>query len=162
MEYNFDEILKVVTTSKDRAVLVNLLDNISINLFKQDKEAGKGEENEISKALVSCLSKNKTGKDETQKVQDFVTRLLEKINSLNTVNIILALEASEKIKALLSKWATETYSKNVIFDVEVDERIIGGAIIIDKGQYFDYSLQGKLEDIFVKRRKEVIDPILQS
>lgn len=163
MEYNFDDIFKVVITNADKKTLLNLLDDISTGLFKEiKKESHDTEENEISKALLASLAKNKIEKSSTQKMQDFITHLKEKIDSLKTVNVIIAIEPTEKIKDLFSAWAKDKYSKEVLFDVDVDERILGGAIIIDNGQYFDYSLLSKLDDIFKNKRKEVIDPILQS
>src|ERR1700754_4345024 len=103
MEYNFDDILKVVTTTLDKRILFSTLENLSVGLFKDGQKVTKDikEDTEIDKALAASLSKNKIEKSQTQKMQDFIAKLKEKVDSLPTVNIILAIEPTEKIKEML-------------------------------------------------------------
>lgn len=156
-----NNIFKLIRTAHEQNELISLIEKLLENNFKE--ELTPSEEilnssfarilwNAISSALVGGnISGNKK---ETEK---FLDSLLIKTKSLNKLKITIAFEPKDALLESLSKWAGSNLSGNVIFDFKLDPQILGGAIIAsDKGEYADFSLSKKINDLFLQQKQEIL------
>lgn len=153
MDYNFDDILNSIATTDQKWEAELAIDEARDRLFKGG---------DLDARLLAALVASKIRVEEKEEADHFLEALRSKINSIRVINIVLALEPSDKILEVLKKWGKENYHEQVIFDVTIDPRIVAGAIIISDGQYFDESLVAALEAVFEARKEELVKPILNN
>lgn len=72
------------------------------------------------------------------------------ICALPILQMTLAFEPSEAVIGNISRWARQTLAPGILLDLSLDRSILGGAIIIYQGKFFDYSLRKKLQAVFEK------------
>ena len=74
---------------------------------------------------------------------------------LATVNVILAIPATQKINDAISSFVRSEFGEGVVLEISVKPEILGGAILIFEGFYRDYSLLTKLTEAFETKRPDI-------
>lgn len=64
---------------------------------------------------------------------------------MTTVNLTLAFLPSKSLVKKLALWFKKNFGSKVVLDIQVDPKILGGAILSFNGYYRDFSLKKKLE-----------------
>ncbi len=162
MDYDFKDIIESINTNDDKRRLLQIVDTLSGKIFRGEefeKELKDKTDNPEYSTLVASFEKNKIDVKNKDKAENFLSSLKKTLNELKSVNIILAIPANDRIISLLKTWAHENIGDRVIFDILVDERIIGGAIIIYAGQYIDMSLSSKMDEIFATKKGELFSSL---
>lgn len=85
-----------------------------------------------------------------QATQDFFKKIQEAVSNLSVVSLVIAFEPSDETIKALAQWFIFNLNKQVLFDIQVDHRIIAGVKITCNGKFKDYSL-GPLFDNLVKQ-----------
>jgi F0F1-type ATP synthase delta subunit len=77
----------------------------------------------------------------------FLTKVQEIIKTLPVVPIVLAFEPKSQTLQALVDWFQMNVKKQVLFDISVDPKLIGGAAITFNGKFGDYSIKPLFEKI---------------
>ncbi len=97
---------------------------------------------EISRLM---LVNSITGRDARKA---FLTETYKTISTLPILRLTLAFEPSESMINNISYWARSNLEEGIIIDLTLDRNLLGGALIMHKGKFYDFSLKKRLEQVF--------------
>ncbi|OGE09195.1 hypothetical protein A3A60_03945 [Candidatus Curtissbacteria bacterium RIFCSPLOWO2_01_FULL_42_26] len=80
-----------------------------------------------------------------RKQLEFVRDLISFLNNLPQVRVTIAFDPTVSYVIKLNNVISQQAGKKVIFDIVIDDKIIGGAIFEYKGRICEQTLQSKLE-----------------
>lgn len=149
----YSAVLRHVRTKEDAISLANEIDLLIEALYGQD---GKFEE------ILGSSVKNWFAGEIKQVFQDvsidkakYLKDLKVKLSSLKELKLTVALEPTETGLDRIHSWIIENIGEEVVLDISKNPAILGGAVVIYKGNYRNYSLRKKLEDYFIKSKGEI-------
>ncbi len=99
---------------------------------------------EIRKLLQTNIHMSK------EEIKALLSTGYKTICALPILRLTLAFEPSELVINNISYWARNNLEKGILIDLSLDSSLLGGAIIMYKGKFYDYSLRIKLKEIFQK------------
>ena len=105
-------------------------------LSRLSKEQNREEE----KAFVK-----KTGKIKDVDIGKIIDEAQKEIGKVETLVIYCAFELPDETVEDLGRKARGMFQKDIFIEIKVDPDLIGGAALVWKGQYKDYSLRAKFE-----------------
>ena len=154
-------ILKLVRTTEEQNHLISLIEVLLENNFKERALANDefGNSNFMKNASDTIISEQtKLNIVENKKEKEkFLNSLLDLVRNLNTLKISIAVRPNEELVKALDKWTGQNLSGKVIFDLNFDPDILGGAIIINKkGDYANYSLLKKIDAFFLNHKQDIL------
>lgn len=79
-------------------------------------------------------------KDFLDKILEVKDTLASDLEKIKVIKIILAVKPSAGVILTLDEFFQKILNKKVIFDIEVDPKLIGGIQIVFDGKYGDYSV----------------------
>lgn len=149
-------LLKHVKTTNDRDRLLSESDILLNSLFSPKKNAFEKALSSISvknaEVIRESFLKKKLGK---QDIKDSLNQLKERVQKLNTINLTLSFSPSEDSIKSIFDWTSKNIGEGFILDIKEDPTILGGVVLVFKGQYIDLSLKKRLDEAFAKKRKEI-------
>lgn len=150
-------IIKLIRTVEEQNESINLVEKLFENTYKDRFDpaivSGSSFGKNLWVAISGAIASRRIGSDR-QEVEKFLNSLLFAIRGLNSLKITIAVTPSDNLIINLQKWAKKNLSENIIFDIKVDPQILGGAIIIsDKGEFADFTLSKKINDVFSAKLK---------
>ena len=95
--------------------------------------------------FLTILRENNVSIESNQAIKDFFTKLQEMAAKIPVLSVILAFEPTDKTLEVLSDWCMLNIKKQMLFDLQVDQRLIGGAAIQYNGKYLDFSVRPEVE-----------------
>lgn len=104
--------------------------------------------------FLKLLREHNINTASTQTVQDFFKNIQETVSHLSTVSLTIAFEPSDETIKVLSQWFVFNMNKQVLFDIQVDHKLIAGAKINYNGKFKDYSLGPLFENLV----KQILQP----
>jgi F0F1-type ATP synthase delta subunit len=81
-------------------------------------------------------------------IKEFFSDAYRAICRLPILRLTLAFEPSESIINTISHWARTNLEEGVLLDLSMDRSVLGGAVIVYRGKFYDYSISKKLKEIF--------------
>src|SRR3989344_400785 len=151
-------ILKLIRTTEEKEESISLIKSLLENNYKNRLTAEFESSSPFLRNLWNYIS-SKIAKFEGNRleIEKYLNSVLVKIQDQKTLKITLAIKPSGKLVDTITNWAQKNLSEEIIFDIEVDPRIIGGAIIIsNKGEFADFSLLKKIDNIFSSKKAEIL------
>ncbi|MBI2621944.1 MAG: F0F1 ATP synthase subunit delta [Candidatus Levybacteria bacterium] len=149
MEQN---ILNLINTSEEKEEFINFLEGLLENIYKEHFQPIAKDSSMLVKNFWDCLNLQIAQRKITnnkEEIEKFLNSLLQEIRKLSSVKLTIALSPTDELINAIGKWAQKNLSQKIIFDIEVDKKILGGAIIIsDEGRFMDYSLRRKIDYVF--------------
>lgn len=70
-----------------------------------------------------------------------INNMLKESESLPTMTLYVPVAFGDKQLALISQWVRANVEANILFDVHVDPRVVGGCAFVYKDRHFDWSLR---------------------
>lgn len=157
-----NNIVKLIRTVEEQNESINLIEKLLENTYKDKLDTSMINVSNFSKNLGKVIyDEIKAQNIETnrEKVEKFLDSLLVQIRGLNSLKITIAIPPNENLIANLSNWAVKNLSQDIIFDIQVDPQILGGAIITsNEGLFEDLSVSKKINEYFLaeKQRSSII------
>lgn len=111
--------------------------------------------------FMTLLRDNNINAQSRLDIKNFIERIQTLIGALPVISLVLAFEPQQKTLQLLSRWFVLNTSKQVLFDIKVDETLIGGAAILSGGKYLDFSIKPEFDKIFAQTFKPQTVPAKQ-
>lgn len=153
IEDKYQGLIDLILTTDDVVKLGEEIDVLLKSLYLL--EEGKFEQSlegdvrakvagEIRKLLQGDINQNK------EEIKVILSIVYKSVCALPILKLILAFEPSENVIASISRWARMNLEKGIILDVSLDRSVLGGAVIIYRGKFYDLTIKKKLQDIFEK------------
>jgi len=140
--------LDFLVTKSDVAKFVSQLDKLEQSLFNiHESIEMKAEEifsHDELDAVKSLLKSQGVSFDSRELVRQFIHELVASLNGASSLNLIVAIEPTEKTLREISAWISQNNNVKVFLNLKVDPNIIGGAVIEYNGSYRDYSLKKRV------------------
>ncbi len=153
---NYDNFLKLIRTKNEQDELLNLIEDLTENLYKKkaDKPLSPFQtllKNEIIKILQSQnIYENKL------KTEKFFKALLKSVKELPVLKLTIAIEPDQHLIDSIKLWADKNKMNGTIFEFIVDPKILGGIIIVNpNGTYSDYSLLRRIDELFTNQKQYI-------
>lgn len=124
------------STVDERNRLIDRLTILKKSLYDKSVNAGSIPE-EIEKDFLSSESK-----------EAYLKKLIESLNSLDTVQITIAFDPGPNTIILIKNWLKQNLKKTPLIDLKINPNIIGGVIIVYNGKYADFSVKKKMDNYF--------------
>ncbi len=158
----FNPILQYIITTSDAELLSAEIDQLLVELYdtNADKFSEAFKSNlsaEIAAALRKVLENQGISFSNREEMRKFLLELQKALRALPVLSLTLAFSPSEKFLTKLSSWAKEHMENLVILELSYDPEILGGAVIVSNGHYYDFSLMKKLESIFQTYKDRIIE-----
>lgn len=152
-------ILNFVRTTSEQEELKDIATSLLGNIYKKSFDYRKASINPyqkfIASKIIQDLESQKITTDKT-KTEKYLKALIDDSNKLSTIKITIAIQPTAKLLEKLGYWTPKNTKSKTIFDIKVDPKILGGAIISDKkGVYRDFSLLKKIDNTFQTQNKEI-------
>lgn len=156
----YEPILLGIRSKSDLDQLQNTIGEILTSLFtikktKLDTILDKSLHKPLARAVKDAIKKEKITLTDHDKIKEFFQKLQEAVSRLPLVRLTFAFSPSPKILETTSDWAKNTFGHDAILDIEIDEKILGGAIVVYEGIYKDFSLKNRIQKVFNDHRKEI-------
>lgn len=143
------------------------VDELSLELDSLTSALFKSEEMTLEKALSSIrtrskdmimeiFSKNNLDSTNKETVRDFLDTLRELIKNFKVIKLILAFEPSQKTIENIHNFVSENIGVGFVLDIEKDESVLGGSVVIFNGKYNDFTLRKTLEKVFENKKGEFL------
>lgn len=97
--------------------------------------------------FMTLLRDNKIPVESNSQMKAFLDTLLEKISKLPVLILTISVEPDTKTLASLSEWFVLNLNKQILLDINIDNRLIAGASIKFQGKAMDFSIRPQFEKI---------------
>jgi hypothetical protein len=155
-----NEFYSLLKTDRDRTMALLFLNNLSENLYKTDTSLAnfikKNENDPFAKMILSQFPQGWLQMSDKTNIENKIAELKKTVEVLPTIGLTIAIHPNEELLQTLEKWAASNFKTKVIFDIRVNPEILGGAIVVRGGNYKDFSLSKKIDEIFSARHNDII------
>ena len=160
MNSYFQKILQKIRTTADAARLSEQIDTVLNDLFTltNGNMANSIDENlsqELGSEIKSSFIEHGLSWEHHEEVKSYFLTLKEELSKCKVITLTLAYHPTEKQLKRLKNWTITQLEGNHIFEIEHDESILGGTIMIINGHYLDLSLKKKIEEHFKNYQKPI-------
>jgi len=125
----------------DTLMLGKTLDSISSNSAQKIKEV---------------FSKNNLDINDRDTVAGFLETLKGLLKKFKVIKLVLAFDPTRKTIENIHNFVKETLGIGYILDIEISQDLLGGAVVIFNGKYYDFTLKKSIEDTFGTKNKEIL------
>lgn len=148
----YSDFISSIKTTHEAANLSSEIDLLISSLFKSGSEHLDKEINSISivtsQKIMEIFSKNNFDSHDNEFVKAFLDRLKQLITQLKIIKLTLAFEPSNQTVENIHNFIIKEIGSGYILDIEVSEKILGGAIVIFNGKYNDFTVEKSLNEAF--------------
>jgi F0F1-type ATP synthase delta subunit len=145
----FDLITSLKTTQEvsnfvseiDTFLRCRTLDSISTNSCEKIKQ---------------IFTKNNLDIDDNDTIAGFFETLKELLKKFKVIKLVLAFDPTRKTIENIHNFVKDSLGIGYVLDIEVQENILGGAIVMFEGKYNDFSLKKSIEDTFRNKESQAI------
>jgi F0F1-type ATP synthase delta subunit len=158
----FDLITSLKTTQEVADFICEIDALIFTLLRSEEMTIGKALDSisiDSAKKINQVFTKNGLNIDDKDAVVRFLETLKELLRKFKVIKIILAIDPTRKIITDMHNFVKDTIGVGYILDIEISEDILGGAIIMFNGKYYDFSLKKDIEDIFKAKKDQIVSII---
>lgn len=97
--------------------------------------------------FIMILHENNINPEQLVAVKDFLFVLITKVNSLPVLSLTVAFEPQAQTLKTISEWFFLNMKKQVLFEINIDRRLVAGAAITYNGKFFDFSIRPVFERV---------------
>lgn len=160
----FHPLFTYVRTTHEASELLTHIDILLSQYFKVQKDPFEKIAYEVlSPVIAQEIHKIFSGKNlswsNPEEVKAFLTGLKATVQQCEVMTITVSYEPAGEDITAFANWSRTNFAQNILLEIHVDPAIIGGAVIIYKGNYIDHSLKKKLTDYFTKDRQMLLSKI---
>ena len=154
----YSQILESIRTTEDRQILYDEIEILSNSLYGKDEQVFEAALNSSVRFWVGEIIKS-----ESQNVgkQDYILNIKNQLDKFESVKLEIAYEPSRSSLDRFHSNLKKYIGKPALLDLSINKHIVGGAVIIYKGNFRDFSMR-KLYDAEVSGLKSRVLQILSS
>ena len=150
----YSEILSNIRTKEDAWALEQEIDILLNKLYsaKADEFSHALEHDvrsNVALIIKSSIEKARIDRDK------YLQGLKNELKKLKEIQLTLAFEPTDATLEKIFLWVRENVGKGIILDINYSKTISGGAVIIHKGKYRDYSLKKLIRNDLDNNKQKV-------
>jgi hypothetical protein len=150
----YSEILANIRTKEDAWALEQEIDILLNKLYsvKADEFSHALEHDvrsNVALIIKSSIEKARIDRDK------YLQGLKNELKKLKEIQLTLAFEPTDATLEKIFLWVRENVGKGIILDINYSKTISGGAVIIHKGKYRDYSLKKLIRNDLDNNKQKV-------
>jgi hypothetical protein len=147
-EIYFSEFFHTKSQANDFLIRLNeISDKIYQTGFNIDTELTNNFGIEKKENFLRLLRNHKINPQSASGLKEFINKILEKISAIPVLSLTIAFEPNQETLNKLSEWFILNASKEVVFEIKVNPKIVGGATINFNGQFKDYSIKETFDHV---------------
>lgn len=148
----YSDILKSLKTVKETEEFSSKIDVLLNSLFKTQakpleellKKLLDLKTGEIVKQAMSVKNINPS---DHAAIEALLNDIKKEIQKLRVLKLYLAFDPTTEIIDNIFEWVLKNIGNGIILDIEKDESIIGGAIVVFEGRYKDLTIRKRFEEM---------------
>jgi len=145
------DLSDLFTTRAEANIFLARIAAISEMFFKTDFNLEKAlvEQFGVNKGdrFLAILRENNINVSSTPAVKNFFQTLSQKISSMPVIALTVAFEPQEQTLKAISEWFVINMQQQMLFDINVDRKLVAGASVTYNGKFFDFSIRQTFERI---------------
>jgi F0F1-type ATP synthase delta subunit len=153
------DIITSLKTTREVDSLVCEIDSLMLSFFKSKKalikKALDSINTELASKIMEIFTKNKLDINNRDTVAGFFKTLKELTKKLKVIKLILAFDPANKTIENIHNFVKETVGIGYVFDIEVSQEVLAGAIVMFNGKYGDFTLKKSIEDAFETKNESI-------
>ena len=151
------DILNLIITEADRRALLSMISKLKEAIYKTDDSVKEilSKNAVFQEPLLALLPSSVEKMEDKSELESTLEKLEEQAKEIKSISLTLAIPLTDRIIGLLTNWAKANFAEKIIFDITLDQNIVGGAIFIINGKYMDFSLGKKLDGAFETKEPEL-------
>lgn len=153
------DLITSLETREDLDQLSSEIDSLLASIFETTNQsfdtALRSVSLDTAKKIREALTKNAMDIANKEQIRNFLTGLKKLLGKFRTIRLIIAFDPSEKAIENIYNWVSSNLGEGYILDIETNENLLGGAIIVFQGKYKDFSLKKTLENVFSANKEEI-------
>lgn len=157
---DYFDIITSVKTVSDRDALALEIDHFLDSIFAKETQTLDNILREISfnmgEKLKQIFQKKQLDISNKEAIKDCLSELKELLNKFRIIKLTVAFEPSSKTIEEIANFVSSKIGVGFILDIDTDETILGGAIVVYNGQYKNLSLRKSIEETFDNRKEEIL------
>ncbi len=155
----FDLITSLKTVDEVNELSLEL-ESLESVLFKSEKmtfeKAMTSIRENSAKKIMEIFAKNKLDLSNKEDTRDFLKTLKLLIQKFKIIKLILAFDPTYQTIEKIHDYIFENIGIGYILDIEVDETVLGGSVVIFNGKYKDFTLKRAIEEVFTNKNAEIL------
>lgn len=149
----YQGLIRLTQTTEDVVKLDEEIDSLLQSIYHVDKHMFEDTLEKMVRIRVAMEIRDLVQQGTSSKKEEIRSLLSDAyriICALPILQLTLAFEPSEAVIGNISRWARKNLISGILLDLSLDKSILGGAIIMFHGKFYDFSLRKKLKEIFEK------------
>lgn len=152
----YSDLLSLIQTTDDLEMLIQEMEELKASLFKgfeagfEDTLASK-----VRHRVSSCIRKDLDSNPEVAK-SSYLNDLSKLIATLRVIEIEVAFEFTDRAIDRLSSFLRQAGLDKFVLKINFNPDILGGAVIVSRGEYRDLSLRKIFDQEFDKNNDLVL------
>ena len=149
----YQDLIELIRTTDDLVKFDEEMDLLLQSIYYVDKDMLKDALEKTVRIRVATVMRKLIQRDTLSKREEINALFLsvyKTICSLPMLQLTLAFEPSEAVIANVSRWARQNFANGILLDLSLDRNILGGAIVMYHGRFYDLTLRKNLQGIFDK------------
>lgn len=156
----FSTILHHIHTTHDVDILLRTIDTLLEGVYQTQNKGLDGYlsfelPSEISSALKENLTKQGVTWENKEAIQKVLTALKAQLHEMTLLTLTISFSPSDQAISRFSAKTKELFGEMTILEINVQESVLAGAIIVYKGMYLDKSLKTRLDQVFKVKSNDI-------
>lgn len=152
----YSSILNQIKTKDDADLLLGEIDILLRSLY----DSGGGGFDSVMATKIRASISNQLSEIFSKNIsldkKVFLEGLRDVLGRLEEVGVTLSFEPSRDTIERLANFVKKQIGESAVLNIGCDPSIIGGAVIIYKGKYKDFSFRRIFETVFQQERKDIL------
>lgn len=149
----YSDLIASIKTVGDADRLLSEIDMLEALSFKPEAMSSISETD--AEKIMEIISKNNLDANNQDSYRTFSENLKAVIAKLKVIKLVLAFDPTRKTIEKIHSFISGNIGIDYILDIEVEQSILAGAIVIFNGKYNDFTLKKSIEETFAIRKQEI-------
>lgn len=150
-----DQIFSKIKTKESLDLFKEEIELLLKSLYKSERQNFNSVLSNKVRAFVVEFIRNKTASGDFN-LEGYLRELIDRAQELPTITLFLAFEPSENTLDHFYSFISSACRQPVLLEVNYDPTIIGGVVIIYKGEYRDFSFRKIFEKEFQEDQESML------
>ncbi len=161
----YHTILQQTRTTTELDCLVQALDMILRDIYQINQEKLSSVlttqlRPELSRSLLDTLTEQHIASSDQESLKSFLTTLRVSLTPATIVTLTIPYQPPDDHITAFAQKTKEFFGSSTVLELNTSEKLLGGAIVIHKGNYLDLSLEHQLNSVFASHKKEFQDILM--
>ena len=152
------ETLREVRTVNDQITLRDAIGVIEGGLYRKDGlETNRILADNLPERLYQVIRKVLAEKifSDSEELKKYIAGIKDRLQKMKEIYFEIVFDPDEYFIGEISEWILKELGEDIVIDFYLNPSIVGGAVIISGGEYFDFTMSAILERTFEKSWADV-------